>query len=57
MKLAEIVNIEVPLHGMIYNIDGSLTYFIKRFDQLPKNQKVGVEDFFSIFRFFSGHKV
>ena len=45
MKLAGIVGIEVPLHGMIYNIDGSLTYFIKRFDRLAGNQKVGVEDF------------
>ena len=45
MKLAKIVNIEVPPHGMIYNIDGSLTYFIKRFDRMPKNQKIGTEDF------------
>lgn len=45
MKLATIVGIEVPLHGMIYNIDGSLTYFIKRFDRLPRQQKVAVEDF------------
>lgn len=45
MKLAKMVDIEVPLHGMIYNIDGSLSYFIKRFDRLARNQKVGVEDF------------
>jgi len=45
MKLAKIVDIEVPLHGMIYNIDGSLSYFIKRFDRLSRNQKVAVEDF------------
>ncbi|MES2198791.1 MAG: HipA domain-containing protein [Chlamydiota bacterium] len=45
MKLAEIVNIEVPFQGMVYNIDGSLTYFIKRFDRMNKNQKVGTEDF------------
>lgn len=45
MKLAEVVNIETPFHGMIYNIDGSLSYVIKRFDRLPRNQKLAVEDF------------
>lgn len=45
MKLATVVGIKVPLHGMVYNKDGSLTYFIKRFDRLSKNQKVAVEDF------------
>ena len=44
MKLAEVVGIEIPLHGMIYNIDGSLSYFIKRFDRL-RFRKVAVEDF------------
>lgn len=44
MRLAKIVGIEVPLHGMIYNIDGSLSYFIKRFDR-SKSQKIAVEDF------------
>lgn len=45
MKLAAMVGIEVPLHGMIYNIDGSLSYFIKRFDREAKDRKVAVEDF------------
>jgi len=44
MRLAEIVGIEVPLHGMIYNIDGSFSYFIKRFDRI-RNHKIAVEDF------------
>lgn len=44
MKLAKIVGIEVPLHGMIYNIDGSLSYFIKRFDR-SRSGKIAVEDF------------
>lgn len=44
MRLAKIAGIEVPLHGMIYNIDGSLSYFIKRFDR-SGNQKIAVEDF------------
>ncbi|MBS0185493.1 MAG: HipA domain-containing protein [Proteobacteria bacterium] len=45
MRLAKLVGIEVPLHGMIYNRDGHLTYFIKRFDRMAKNKKVAVEDF------------
>lgn len=45
MKLAETIGIEVPLNGMIYSIDGKLTYFIKRFDRLGKNKKLAVEDF------------
>lgn len=51
MRLAKIVGIEVPLHGMIYNIDGSLSYFIKRFDRLSKNQKVATEDFSQLLGF------
>jgi len=45
MKMAQLVGIEVPVHGMIYNKDGSLSYFIKRFDRLPKGKKLSVEDF------------
>ncbi len=44
MRLAHQFNIETPLHGMIYNIDGSLSYFIKRFDR-ERNQKIAIEDF------------
>lgn len=42
---ATLDTIEVPLHGLIYSIDGSFTYFIKRFDRLPKDKKLAVEDF------------
>lgn len=45
MKCAAIVDIEVPVHGMIYNSDHTLTYFIKRFDRVGKSQKVATEDF------------
>ncbi len=45
MKLAETAGLEVPLHGMIYSIDGKLTYFIKRFDRYGKNKKLSLEDF------------
>lgn len=51
MKLASKVGIEVPLHGMMYNIDGSLSYFIKRFDRLSAGQKIAVEDFSQLMGF------
>ena len=45
MKLAALVKIETPFHGMIYSKDGSLTYFIKRFDRITSKQKLALEDF------------
>ena len=45
MKMAKVSGIEVPLHGMIYSKDGSLTYFIKRFDRAGRNSKLALEDF------------
>lgn len=45
MRLASSIGIEVPLHGLLYSIDGSLTYFIKRFDRIEHKQKLAVEDF------------
>lgn len=45
MKLASLVGIEVPLHGMVYNNDQTLTYFIKRFDRTGHKDRVLVEDF------------
>lgn len=45
MRLATSVNIEVPLHGLLHSIDGSYTYFIKRFDRVPRHQKIPLEDF------------
>lgn len=45
MRLAALAGIEIPLHGMIYSKDGSRSYFIKRFDRLPKKKKVALEDF------------
>ena len=44
MRLAQTVGIKVPIHGMIYNNDQSLSYFIKRFDRIGRH-KVAVEDF------------
>jgi serine/threonine-protein kinase HipA len=45
MRLANITGLEVPLHGMIYSKDKSLTYFIKRFDRTPQGKKFAMEDF------------
>lgn len=35
----------VTLHGMVYGKDGSLSYFIKRFDRYGKGKKLATEDF------------
>jgi len=45
MKMASICGINTPIHGMIYSKDGTLSYFIKRFDRLGKNSKLPLEDF------------
>ncbi len=45
MRLAEAGGIEVPAHGLVRGRDGSWTYFIRRFDRLPRGRKVAVEDF------------
>jgi serine/threonine-protein kinase HipA len=45
MRLAEMAGLEVPLHGLVFSKDGSMTYFIKRFDRVGRNAKLAVEDF------------
>jgi len=45
MRLAAIARIEVPFHGLVYARDGSMTYFIKRFDRGPRGARLAVEDF------------
>lgn len=45
MSLAATIGLEVPIHGLIYSIDSSMTYFVKRFDRLPRGKKLAVEDF------------
>lgn len=45
MRLAEIVGIEVPVHGLLYSKDGSMTYFIRRFDRRGQKGKLHLEDF------------
>ncbi len=45
MLMAKKVGIEIPISGLVGSKDGSLTYFIRRFDRLKKGQKLAVEDF------------
>jgi serine/threonine-protein kinase HipA len=45
MRMAELIGIDVPLHGLVYSKDNSLTYFIQRFDRAGRKQKIAVEDF------------
>ena len=44
MRMATIVRIEVPLHGLLRSLDNSFTYFIKRFDREGRD-RLPVEDF------------
>ena len=44
MRLAALVGIEVPLHGLLYGQDGEKTYFIKRFDRISRKGKIHIKD-------------
>jgi serine/threonine-protein kinase HipA len=45
MSLAKTIGLEVPIHGLVYSKDQSMTYFIKRFDRVGHNKKLALEDF------------
>ena len=45
MRLADEIGLEIPLHGLLWSGDNTLTYFIKRFDRKGQRGKVPVEDF------------
>ena len=45
MRLAEMIDLDIPTHGLVWSKDNSLTYFIKRFDRKGQNDKIPVEDF------------
>lgn len=45
MRLASLVGIETPLHGLVYSKEGKRTYFIRRFDRTTHRQKLHLEDF------------
>jgi serine/threonine-protein kinase HipA len=41
MRLAQNL-VDVPLHGLIYNKDLKMSYFIKRFDRLSSKKKISL---------------
>lgn len=47
MSLAATIGLEVPVHGLAYSKDNSMTYFVKRFDRVGRKQdkKLALEDF------------
>ena len=45
MKLAKIIGIDVPVHGLVRDQGGQLNYFIRRFDRFGQKSKYAVEDF------------
>ncbi len=45
MRLADEIGLEIPVHGLLWSGDNTLTYFIKRFDRKGQNGKIPVEDF------------
>lgn len=45
MSLAAIFGLEVPVHGLVYSKDKTMTYFVKRFDRLGHQKKLAMEDF------------
>ena len=45
MRMAGLSGIEVPPHGLLYGLDGAMTYFVKRFDRTGRKGKLHVEDF------------
>ncbi len=45
MHLAKLCGIEVPVSGIVRSVDGSWSYFVRRFDRTGHNRKVAVEDF------------
>ena len=44
MTLAEHSGIEVPVHGLVEATDGSMVYFIRRFDRVGQGERLPLED-------------
>jgi serine/threonine-protein kinase HipA len=55
MRLAQNL-VDVPLHGLIYNKDLKMSYFIKRFDRLSSKKKFPCEDFSQLGLYFRSDK-
>lgn len=45
LHMAGLAGIEVSVHGLIRCQDGSMSYFIRRFDRTGRGQKLATEDF------------
>ncbi len=45
MHLARVASLDVPVSGLIYSSDSSMTYFIRRFDRVGRTGKLATEDF------------
>lgn len=45
MTLAASIGLDIPVHGLVYSKDNSMTYFVKRFDRVGHNKKLAQEDF------------
>lgn len=45
MHLARVASLDVPVSGLIYSSDRSMTYFIRRFDRAGRAGKLATEDF------------
>lgn len=45
MHMAAIADMDVPVHGLILCQDGSMSYFIRRFDRAGHGKKLAIEDF------------
>ena len=45
MHLAKLCGIEVPVSGIVRSVDGTWSYFVRRFDRTGHTGKVAVEDF------------
>jgi serine/threonine-protein kinase HipA len=45
MRLAGVAGIEIPALGLVWCEDGSLSYFIRRFDRVGRGAKLAMEDF------------
>ncbi len=45
MHLAKLCGIEVPVSGIVRSVDGTWSYFVRRFDRTGHSRRVAVEDF------------
>ncbi len=45
MRLAAIAGVKTPLHGLLHCIDGTYSYFVKRFDRVGRAGRIPLEDF------------